>query len=208
MLPGSPLDGGRVVRAWRWSRHGDRLRAMREASRIGIVVGWLVAGVGVLLSLRGFSSPMIVVAGVFIAMSARVEVAAADLRAVVSDVRLGELMWWGIAEARPDTTVAQMRAERSRLGAAEIVAISDVPGSHVGFVVEHDLVRVPAVEADHLLLAEIMTGWDSVVVARPEDLLESVMDRIDPQRPLIVVSCGSTASAVVPPSRLRARLGI
>ena len=208
MLPGSPLDGGRVVRAWRWSRHGDRIRAMREAARIGIVVGWLVAGVGVLASLRGFSSPMIIVVGVFIAMSARVEVAAADLRAEVSDVRLSELMWWGIAEARPDTTVAQMRAQRSRLGAAEIVAISDGPGSHVGFVVERDLDRVPVAEADDVLLADIMTGWDSVVVARPEDLVVSVLDRIDPHRPLIVVPCGAAVSAVVPPSRLRARLGI
>ena len=208
MLPGSPLDGGRVVRAWRWARHGDRIRAMREASRIGIVVGWLVAGVGMLLSLRGFSSPMIIVAGVFIAMSARVEVAAADLRAEVNDVRLGDLMWWGVAEARPDVTVAQMRAQRSRLGAAEIVAISDAPGCHVGFVAENDLDRVSVEDASDVVLADIMTGWDSVVVATPEDLLVSVLDQIDPRRPLIVVSTGLTVSAVVPPSRLQARLGI
>jgi hypothetical protein len=117
-------------------------------------------------------------------------------------------MWWGIAEARPDTTVAQMRAQRSRLGAAEIVAISDGPGSHVGFIVERDLDRVPVAEADDVLLADIMTGWDSVVVAQPEDLLVSVLDRIDPHRPLIVVPCDSMVTAVVPPSRLRARLGI
>jgi len=36
----------------------------------------------------------------------------------------------------------------------------------------------------------------------------SVLDRIDPHRPLIVVPCGAAVSAVVPPSRLRARLGI
>ena len=31
LLPGAPLDGGRIVRAVRWHQHGQRYRAMREA---------------------------------------------------------------------------------------------------------------------------------------------------------------------------------
>ena len=33
MLPGAPLDGGRVVKALRWKRHGNRHRATREPER-------------------------------------------------------------------------------------------------------------------------------------------------------------------------------
>ena len=39
LLPGIPLDGGRILRAWRWRRTGDPLRATRTAARAGRVVG-------------------------------------------------------------------------------------------------------------------------------------------------------------------------
>ena len=37
LLPGAPLDGGRIVQAVRWRIHGDRYRATREAARAGHV---------------------------------------------------------------------------------------------------------------------------------------------------------------------------
>ena len=46
LLPGAPLDGGRIVRAVRWGRHGNRYRAMREAGHAGRVIGWAVGGLG------------------------------------------------------------------------------------------------------------------------------------------------------------------
>jgi Zn-dependent protease len=48
LLPGAPLDGGRVLRALLWMRHGDRDRASRTAARAGRVLGAVVVGVGVL----------------------------------------------------------------------------------------------------------------------------------------------------------------
>src|SRR5690606_35564530 len=47
-LPGIPLDGGRILRAWRWSRTGDPLRATRTAAAGGRVVGAVLAGLGIL----------------------------------------------------------------------------------------------------------------------------------------------------------------
>ena len=46
MLPGAPLDGGRVLRAWRWARTGNKYRAMRDAGNAGRVLGWGLAGSG------------------------------------------------------------------------------------------------------------------------------------------------------------------
>ena len=52
LLPGAPLDGGRIVRAVRWARHGNRYRAMREAGHAGRVIGWALAGFGLALMLN------------------------------------------------------------------------------------------------------------------------------------------------------------
>ena len=49
LLPGFPLDGGRIVRAIAWWRTGDRLRATRFAARMG-------RGVAVLMMATACSS--------------------------------------------------------------------------------------------------------------------------------------------------------
>jgi Zn-dependent protease len=46
LLPGAPLDGGRLLHAWLWRRHGSRARATSGASRAGRVLGLIVAGLG------------------------------------------------------------------------------------------------------------------------------------------------------------------
>lgn len=47
LLPGFPLDGGRILRAIVWQRTGNLVRATRIASRAGRIVGTLMIGVGV-----------------------------------------------------------------------------------------------------------------------------------------------------------------
>jgi Zn-dependent protease len=53
LLPAFPLDGGRVLRAALWQRHGDLRRATRTASRVGMTFGYLLIGLGILNVLLG-----------------------------------------------------------------------------------------------------------------------------------------------------------
>jgi Zn-dependent protease len=46
VMPASPLDGGRILQALLWMRHGDRVRASVSASRAGRVFGFLLIGLG------------------------------------------------------------------------------------------------------------------------------------------------------------------
>jgi Zn-dependent protease len=50
-LPGLPLDGGRVVRALVWAKTGDVDRAGRITASVGRLLGWAVAGAGIVLAL-------------------------------------------------------------------------------------------------------------------------------------------------------------
>jgi Zn-dependent protease len=47
LLPGAPLDGGRVLRALLWMRNGDRDRSAQTAARAGRVLGIVLVGLGV-----------------------------------------------------------------------------------------------------------------------------------------------------------------
>ncbi|HVE64356.1 MAG TPA: site-2 protease family protein [Mycobacteriales bacterium] len=53
LLPGLPLDGGRVLRAAVWQARGDRLVATRVAARSGMVLGVLLGGAGLIAIVTG-----------------------------------------------------------------------------------------------------------------------------------------------------------
>lgn len=64
LLPGAPLDGGRVLQAVLWRRSGDRYAATLAASRAGRVFGMLLVAAGVMnLALAGD-----VVGGIWLAL--------------------------------------------------------------------------------------------------------------------------------------------
>jgi Zn-dependent protease len=60
LIPGFPLDGGRIARAIVWWRTGDRARATTVAARLGRGFAYLLMGVGVFWLLQG-----VLIAGVW-----------------------------------------------------------------------------------------------------------------------------------------------
>lgn len=53
MIPGFPMDGGRVFRAVVWGITGDQLKATRWASNMGRYFGWLLMALGIVSVLGG-----------------------------------------------------------------------------------------------------------------------------------------------------------
>lgn len=72
LVPGLPLDGGRLLRAGIWWATGSHRRGTRIASLSGVVVSLLLMGLGVLLVLRGeWAGAWYVVVGWFLGTLAR-----------------------------------------------------------------------------------------------------------------------------------------
>jgi Zn-dependent protease len=83
LIPGYPLDGGRIVRAIAWWRTGDRIEATRFAANLGRGVSYVLAGIGLFFLVGGhfgsfqpgfgFAATLLLVA-LFIGQSARAAV--------------------------------------------------------------------------------------------------------------------------------------
>lgn len=93
LLPGAPLDGGRLLHAWLWKRSGDRSRATVGASKAGRVVGLIVIAVGAVEFLAGnFGGLWTAFIGWFLYGAASQEAKAGRLTAVLRGRRLSEIM--------------------------------------------------------------------------------------------------------------------
>src|SRR5574337_1129521 len=75
MLPGAPLDGGRILRAYLWQRHGDRVRAAVSAARGGRILAYALIALGLLQFLAGWlvGGVWMVFIGWFLLVAARTE---------------------------------------------------------------------------------------------------------------------------------------
>jgi Zn-dependent protease len=206
LLPGSPLDGGRILKAVRWAIHGDRYRAAREAGKAGIVLGWLVAGVGFALILRDQSGMWLIVTGAFIAVNAHVEIAGATIAGRLAGSKVRDLTWFGVAEAGADMDADSMLWQRGRLGSAGAVAVSDDAGTLQGLAFEDDMWAVPADERPWVMLTQMMVPFDRTAQVGPDDDLASILSKINPARPIVTVWQDGRLVGLVPPIRLRERL--
>jgi Zn-dependent protease len=206
LLPGAPLDGGRILKAIRWAMHGDRYRAAREAGGAGIVLGWAVAGLGFYLILQDQSGIWLIITGAFIAVNAHVEIAAAKIAARLSGFKVRDLTWFGVAQAGDDMDTDSMLWQRGRLGSAGAVAITDGNGLPQGLAFEDDMWAVPADERPWVMLTQMMVPFDRTAQAAPDDDLASVLPKINPARPIVTVWQDGRLVGLVPPNRLRERL--
>ena len=75
LLPGLPLDGGRILRAWQWKRHGDRERATLTAARGGRIVGGALMLIGLWSFLSLGTGLWTMFVGFFLWSNARLETA-------------------------------------------------------------------------------------------------------------------------------------
>lgn len=98
LLPGHPLDGGRVVESAVWAATGSRARGMRASGWSGriIVLALLVAGVLVPLLLTGqlslFAVLIIVMIGFMLWQAASASIRAAEMQMLAEQMRIIDLM--------------------------------------------------------------------------------------------------------------------
>ena len=217
LLPGFPLDGGRVFRSIIWGLLKDRLAATRIAARGGQVVAVLLVAAGVLLWLR-LDAPANGVWLGFIAYflwnAATSTLQQERITSAVGGARVGPLMATDFRSTSPGAMVGQVI--RDLVLPMNLRAIPVVSGDRfVGLVGIGDLRKVEQDQWPTTAVEAVMRPASELATVSPDDELVAAIDRFTgadvPMLP--VVDHGSLVGvlfrdAVVGYVRMRETLGL
>jgi Zn-dependent protease len=169
LLPGAPLDGGRVLAAILWWARGDRATARRAAGRAGIVLGWLLAvtGLAELLLAGNLGGLWLVLLGWFLGSAARLESTDIVLRRTLEGVRVGDAMTAPAVCGYTSQTVTNFVCTVARRQPYRTFPVLDLDGRLDGMVSLTQLARVPVADRDKVRLGEVRVPVARVVVLDP-----------------------------------------
>jgi Zn-dependent protease len=177
LIPGFPLDGGRLLRAvlWRWK--GSLPRATYLASRVGVGFAVVLMAWGIAQMLAGaFVSGMwLVLIGLFLQNAANASYAQIGLREALARLPVSRIMAHDVVSVGPDDTV---EALVDRFWAHHVASFPVIEGGTViGIASIAALQQVPREQWPLLRVRAIMRPLDETLTVRPTDTAYRALER-------------------------------
>jgi Zn-dependent protease len=175
MLPGFPLDGGRVFRSIVWGRNKDRLKATRQASKVGEWIAYGVMGIGVLETLvQGLGGLWLIFIGLFLRNAATASYEQLVIETTLSGIRVRDVMRSEFETVPPDTTLEELVQEGVlRRNARSFAVIGG--GDFAGLITLTDIRRVARDDWPSTSVYRAMTPATRLHTVRASDSLASVL---------------------------------
>jgi Zn-dependent protease/CBS domain-containing protein len=179
LIPGFPLDGGRVLRAIVWTATGSLRRATEIAATVGRLVAWGLFAFGIFLVL---TPPRNVIGGIWMAAIAWFlhNAASASVQQVVLETRLRKVRAADIVRTDDSTVSPEMSV-------AELIDEHLLPlnrrampvawqGSLVGIVTLSDITKVPVAQRARTQVGQVMGGRDKLLTIRADAYVRDAIE--------------------------------
>lgn len=179
LLPGFPLDGGRVLRAFWWLVTGSPSRATRVATRWGIGVALLLMAWGLVqvVWLRSLGGLWLVVLGMFLRAAASASGRDLLLRSRLEGARVSDAMLGPASGIASDLSLERAVVDHFRIHGLEAFPV--VRDDRICGIVSLDAVRAfPRDERANASVQAAMTPLDLTLATRPDQLLAVALERM------------------------------
>jgi Zn-dependent protease/CBS domain-containing protein len=177
MLPGFPLDGGRVLRSILWGAWDSLDRATRVASAVGQAFGYTMIALGFLgLIAGGWAGLWLVALGWLLSSAAAGSYQRLQLQQTLGDIFVHDLMSSPVQSLPSGISLNQ--AAHEYFMTAHFTAFGvDRGGELVGIVRLEDLQRIPRERWDATTVDEVMRELDrsKMTINSDEEAVEAMM---------------------------------
>ena len=178
MLPGFPLDGGRVLRALIWWRSGSLQRATHWASNAGRGISFLFILGGVWMIFQGpewwFNGLWLAFIGWFLGNAAAGSYRQLTLQQMLQGHTVSEAMVRGCQEVPAETTLDRLVSEYILISGSRCFVVIENGG--LKGIITTDNVKQARREAwADTKVSEVMTPVEKIKKVRPDEDLANVM---------------------------------
>jgi Zn-dependent protease len=176
LLPGFPLDGGRVLRSIFWAQKRNILSATRIASQVGqwVAYGIMAIGVMMVIFVSLISGIWLVIIGNFLRVASAASYEQLFLDTVLKGIPASSVARQDYVTVSPDITLAQLVEEHVLAGHGRCFPVV-VADQLLGIVTLTDLRRVPREEWATTSVYRAMTPFDKLRTASLRDDLPHVL---------------------------------
>lgn len=187
LVPGFPLDGGRVLRAVIWGATGNLREATRWASLAGQAVAMLLIAVGIAMGLglrvpifgTGFASGLwLALIGWFLNNAALLGYRQVVVREALEDVPVERIMRTQLVRVSPETPVATLVNEQLISSGQRSFPVEE-EGRFVGLVCTRDLLRSDRSTWDHATVRDVMIPAEKLATVSPHDAAANALSLLE-----------------------------
>ena len=217
LIPGYPLDGGRLLRAAVWHFTGNEQRGLRVALVSGQLVAFGLMGWGALTILGGnfADGAWLIFIGWFLQNAVAAEQASATVHGQLKGTTVAQAMAMVEEPLVPSRLKLRQLIDDHVLasGQRHFLVVDD--GQPRGLVTLRDVTQVPRERWDWVSVSEVMVPWARLGRVRPDTELLAALEVMDDERvgQLPVVEGDRllgllTREEIIHYLRLRAELGL
>jgi len=180
LIPGFPLDGGRVLRAAVWSKTKNFHHGSQVAAFAGQIIAVAFIGVGLLVVLAGgfFDGIWLVFIGWFLQNAAASSYAQTNLQHSLRGVKVAQIMSRECAQVPADMSIADLVEERV-LGAGQRCFFVAEDGNLLGMLSLRDFNQVPRDTWTDVKTEQAMVPLDRLAHVEPETELMTALKAMD-----------------------------
>ena len=178
LLPGFPLDGGRIFRAIVWGATKDFSRATKIAGTSGKIVayGMILFGAGYAMRGQWTSGLWLAFIGWVLLNAAQESVAQVAIRETLSGLRAADVMSHEVPTVARNLSLEEYGQEVARTGRRCHLVITD--DRLMGMINVTTLNSVPRSEWVHNSVQAVMIPRDKILWAKPEEPLLGLLERL------------------------------
>jgi Zn-dependent protease/CBS domain-containing protein len=179
MLPGFPLDGGRVFRALTWKYSGDLERATRWATTGGRWIGAALIALGIFDAFAGalVGGVWLVFIGLFLRSAADMAARQFALEQALRGVRADQVMYEDTDVLDGAMTLEELARGPARHNTRDVFAVDD-SGRIVGTLDLGQLTDTPRDAWASTAVRDVMTAIDDRSVVHPETEMREVLGKL------------------------------
>ncbi|MBN1219979.1 MAG: site-2 protease family protein [Anaerolineae bacterium] len=180
MIPGFPLDGGRVLRALLWWWTGSLHRATQVATFTGQLVAFGFIGWGVWTMLGGnfFNGLWLVFIGWFLQNAAATSYAQSNLQQSLRGVQVVQVMTRDCPLVSGQLPLEQLVEEHILTGGRRCFFVSD-NDQLFGMLTLGDVTKIPRAEWGHVTTGQVMVPWERLAHVTPKTELLTALQMMD-----------------------------